>query len=138
MLQAQPQVILVDRNHDADDVVRNIQQEKIGAHNNIANLVENIMAQKNLNTGLHRPNFVSPLSEYVLQTELLRGCKIPKFTTFAGDTSESTVEHITCNIPFSQRENFIYLIRVIHLNGMLHSFLKIINCINNYLSFKIQ
>jgi hypothetical protein len=57
---------LVDRNHDADEVVRNVQQ-----------------------------NFVSPLSEYVLQTELPRGYKIPKFTTFAGDTNESTVEHIT-------------------------------------------
>jgi hypothetical protein len=52
------------------------------------------MAQNGLNIGLHRPNFVSPLSEYVLQTELPRGCKIPKFTTFAGDSSESTVEHI--------------------------------------------
>jgi len=37
----------------------------------------------------------SPLSEYVIQTELPRGCKIPKFTMFASDTSESTVEHIT-------------------------------------------
>ncbi|KAK2410036.1 hypothetical protein QL285_045428 [Trifolium repens] len=40
------------------------------------------------------PHFVSALSEYVLQTELPRGWKIPKFTKFAGDTSESTVEHI--------------------------------------------
>jgi len=30
----------------------------------------------------------------VLQSELPRGYKIPKFTKFAGDTSESTVEHI--------------------------------------------
>jgi hypothetical protein len=66
MVQAQLEVILVDRNHDADEVVRNVQQ-----------------------------NFVSPLSEYVLQTELPRGYKIPKFTTFAGDTNESTVKHIT-------------------------------------------
>ncbi|CAJ2674166.1 unnamed protein product [Trifolium pratense] len=40
------------------------------------------------------PNFISPLSEYVLQTELPRGWKIPKFTKFAGDTTESTVEHV--------------------------------------------
>jgi len=30
----------------------------------------------------------------LLQTELPRGWKIPKFTKFIGDTSESTVEHI--------------------------------------------
>jgi hypothetical protein len=52
------------------------------------------MAQNSLNIGFHRPNLVSPLSEYVLETELPRGWKIPKFTKFAGDTSESTVEHI--------------------------------------------
>jgi len=55
-------VVLVDRNHNADKVVRNVQQQNIGAHNNIANLVENIMAQNGLNIGLHRSNFVSSLS----------------------------------------------------------------------------
>ena len=94
MVQAQPEVILVDKNHDANEVVRNVQQQNIEANNNIANLVENIMAQNGLNVGLHRPNFVSILSEYVLQTELPRGYKIPKFITIAGDTSESTIEHI--------------------------------------------
>jgi len=87
-------VILVDRNNNADEVVRNVQQQNIGAHNNIAKLVENIMAQNGLNIGLHRPNFVSPLSELVLQSELPRGYKIFEFTKFASDTSESTVEHI--------------------------------------------
>jgi len=80
-------VILVNRNHDADEVVRNVQQQNLGAHNNIANLVKTIMAQNGLNIGLHRSNFVSPLSEYVLQTELPRGWKIPKFTKFVGDTN---------------------------------------------------
>jgi hypothetical protein len=95
VIQGQPKVILVDRNNNADDVVRNVQQQNIGLHNNIANLVENIMTQNSLNIGLHRPNFVSPLSKSVLQSELPRGYKIPKFTKFARDTSESTVEHIT-------------------------------------------
>ena len=93
-VQVQPKVVLVNRNHDADEVFRNVQQQNIGAHNNIANLVENIMAQNGLNIGLHRPTFVSPLSDLVLQSELPRGYKIPKFTKFAGDTSESSVEHI--------------------------------------------
>ena len=95
MVQAHPEVILVDRNHDADEVVRSIQQQNFRAHNNIATLVENIMAQNGLNKGLHRPKFVSPLSEYVLQTELPKDYKIPKFTTFASDTRESTFERIT-------------------------------------------
>lgn len=95
MVQAQLEVILVGRNRDALEVVRNVQQQNFGAQSNIATLVENIMAQNGLNVGLHRPNFVSPLSEYVLQTELPRGYKMSKFTTFAGDTSECTVEHIT-------------------------------------------
>ena len=89
MIQAQLEVILVNGNHDADEVLRNVQQQHIGAHDNMANLVENIMVHNGLNLCLHRPNFVSPLLEYVLQT------KIPKFTTVVGDTIESTIEHIT-------------------------------------------
>ncbi|KEH16963.1 hypothetical protein MTR_0059s0080 [Medicago truncatula] len=92
VIQVQPEVVLVDRNHDAYEVVRKVKQQNIGAHNKIANLVENIMAQNGLNIGLHRPNFVSPLLKLVLRSKLPRGYKIPKFTKFEGDTSES--EHI--------------------------------------------
>ncbi|WJX12400.1 hypothetical protein P8452_02908 [Trifolium repens] len=92
--QPEPEVILVNRNQNADDVLRHVRQENVAGQNNLANLVENILAQNGLNIGLHRPNFVSALSEYVLQAELPRGWKIPKFTKFAGDTNESTVEHI--------------------------------------------
>ena len=74
--------------------IKNVQQQNTRVHNNIANLVENIMAQNGLNIGMHRPKFVSPLSELVLQTELPKGYKIPKFTKFARDTSESTIKHI--------------------------------------------
>lgn len=45
--------------------------------------------------GLYRPNFISPLSDYVRQTELPRGWKVPKFTKFASNTSESTVEYVS-------------------------------------------
>ena len=95
VIQGQPEMILVDRNDNADEVVRNVQQRNIGAHNNIANLAENIMAQNGLNIDLRKPNFVSPLSELVLQAELPSGYKITKFTKFAGDTNETIVEHIT-------------------------------------------
>jgi len=41
----------------------------------------------------NRPNFLSALSDYVLQAELPRGWEIPKFTKFGGETNESTVKH---------------------------------------------
>lgn len=40
------------------------------------------------------PNCVPHFSEYVLQDELPRVWKVPKFTKFIEDTSESNVEHI--------------------------------------------
>src|SRR4051812_2316267 len=63
---------IVQRHQDADHVLRNIQQEVNVGHNNISNVVEQILVQNGINVGLHRPNFVSPLSEYVRQTELPR------------------------------------------------------------------
>jgi len=64
--------------------------------NNIVNIVETLLTQNGFNMGLHRPNFVSALSEYVLMEELPRGWKVPKFTKFGGETTESTIEHIAC------------------------------------------
>jgi len=50
VVQAQPvgnlRVVLMNKNDNVDEVVRNVQQQNMGAHNNIANLVETIMAQK--------------------------------------------------------------------------------------------
>jgi len=43
--------------------------------------------------GLHRPKFVSALSEYVM-TKLPRNWKVHKFTKFARETNEFTVENI--------------------------------------------
>ncbi|XP_050874913.1 uncharacterized protein LOC127078509 [Lathyrus oleraceus] len=52
------------------------------------------MVRNGVNFGLRRPNYTSPLAEYVLQTDAPLRTKIPKFTKFAGDTTESTVEHV--------------------------------------------
>ena len=52
--------------------------------NNIVNVVEALLAQNGFNMGLHRPNFVSSLSKYVLMTEFPRNWKVPKFTEFVG------------------------------------------------------
>ncbi|XP_050909248.1 uncharacterized protein LOC127123024 [Lathyrus oleraceus] len=84
---------MVNRDQDADEVIHRVKRENM-MENDLTSMIERIMAQNGLNTGLQRPNYSSPLSEYVLQTEVPRGCKIPKFTKFSGDTSESTIEHI--------------------------------------------
>ncbi|XP_050914568.1 uncharacterized protein LOC127129426 [Lathyrus oleraceus] len=86
-------VIMVNRDQDADEVIHRVRRENM-MENDLTIMIEKIMAHNGLNTRLRRPNYSSPLSEYVLQTELPRGCKIPKFTKFSGDTSESTIEHI--------------------------------------------
>jgi len=86
--------ILVNRHQDADQVVVQARQNNYEGKNNIANIVEPFLAQNGFNMGLHRPNFISALSEYVLETDLPRNTKIPKFTKFVGETNESTFEHI--------------------------------------------
>ncbi|XP_050875522.1 uncharacterized protein LOC127079146 [Lathyrus oleraceus] len=52
------------------------------------------MVRNGVNFGLRRPNYTSPLAEHVLQTDAPLRTKIPKFTKFARDTTESTVEHV--------------------------------------------
>jgi len=69
-------------------------QDNYEGHNNITNLVENFLAQNGFNMSFRIPNFTLALSEYVMITELPRNWKVPKFTKFAGETNESTVEHI--------------------------------------------
>ncbi|XP_050876862.1 uncharacterized protein LOC127080590 [Lathyrus oleraceus] len=52
------------------------------------------MVRNGVNFGLRRPNYTSPLAEYVLHTYAPLRTKIPKFTKFVGDTTGSTVEHV--------------------------------------------
>ncbi|XP_050915778.1 uncharacterized protein LOC127130859 [Lathyrus oleraceus] len=52
------------------------------------------MVRREVNFGLRRPNYTSPLAKYILQAEAPLRTKIPKFTKFDGDTTESTVEHV--------------------------------------------
>jgi len=86
--------IMVNRHQDADQLVMQARRNNYEGQNNIANVVETLLAQNGFNMGLDRPNFVSALYEYVLMSELPRIWKVPKFTKFAGETNESTVEHI--------------------------------------------
>ncbi|XP_058774624.1 uncharacterized protein LOC131648908 [Vicia villosa] len=93
--EEQPRVVMVNREQNADEIIHRVRRDNMATENNLTTLIERIMANNGLNTGLRRPNYTSHVADYILQTELPRGTKIPKFTKFSGDTSESTVEHIT-------------------------------------------
>jgi len=57
--------ILVNRHQDADQVVMLARRNNYEGQNNIANIVEALLAQNGFNMGLHRPNFVSEKVAYV-------------------------------------------------------------------------
>lgn len=85
---------MVNRNQNADNVIRQIRHDDMATDNNLAVMVERIMVRNGVNFGLRRPNYTSPLSEYILQAETPHRTKIPNFTKFSGDTSESTIKHV--------------------------------------------
>ena len=87
-------VVVVNRNQNDDEVIQQVRHHNHAADNNLTTMVKRIMAQNGVNIDFHRPNFTSPLSDYILQSELPHRWKVPKFTKFSGDTAESTVEHV--------------------------------------------
>ena len=66
-------VVMVGRNQDADAVVHRIRNDNILAKNNLTTMIERIMAQNSLNTGIRRPNYASPISDYMMHTYVPRG-----------------------------------------------------------------
>ncbi|XP_050919181.1 uncharacterized protein LOC127136692 [Lathyrus oleraceus] len=89
-----PPVVMVNRNQDSDQVVRQIRHDAAVGEQNLEAIVEQIIVRNEISPCLQRPTYSSPLPDFVLQTELPRGWKVPKFTKFAGDTEESTIEHV--------------------------------------------
>ncbi|XP_058774914.1 uncharacterized protein LOC131649179 [Vicia villosa] len=87
-------VVVVNREQNVNEVIQIVRQDNMVEENNLNTMIDRIMANNGLNTRLRRPNYTSPIMDFILQTELPRGSKVPKFTKFSGDTSESTVEHI--------------------------------------------
>ncbi|XP_050890060.1 uncharacterized protein LOC127095405 [Lathyrus oleraceus] len=85
---------MVNRNQNVDNVIRQIRHDDTTTDNNLASMVERIMILNGVNFSLRRPNYTSPLPEYILQAEAPLKTKIPKFTKFSGDTTESTIEHM--------------------------------------------
>lgn len=90
----EPRMLIVNRNQNVDDIIRQVRHDEVAADNNLEAIVERIMVRNGVNFGLRRPNYTSPLAEYILQAEVPLRTKIPKFTKFAGDTTEFTVEHV--------------------------------------------
>src|SRR4051812_15229145 len=84
---------MVNRKRNADEMINKVRQDNTVAENNLTTMIERIMANNGLNIGFRRPNYTSPEVDFILQTELPRGSKVPKFTKFSRDTSESTIEH---------------------------------------------
>ncbi|XP_050890096.1 uncharacterized protein LOC127095452 [Lathyrus oleraceus] len=85
---------MVNKNQNDDDIIHQVRHDDVTADNNLATIVERIMVRNLVNFGLRRPNYTSPLAEYILQAEAPLMTKIPKFTKFARDTTESSVEHV--------------------------------------------
>ncbi|XP_050919349.1 uncharacterized protein LOC127136881 [Lathyrus oleraceus] len=85
---------MVNRNQNPDNIIRQVRHDDLAADNNLVAMVERIMVRNRVNFGLRRPNYTSPLSEYILQAEAPPRTKIPKFTKFSRDTTESTVKHM--------------------------------------------
>src|SRR3954470_17032800 len=92
--EERPRLRIVGRDEHPDEIVQRVRRENLATENNLTAMIERVMANNGLSTGLRRPNYTSPISDYIMQTELPRGTKVPKFTKFSGETNESTVEHI--------------------------------------------
>ncbi|XP_058722078.1 uncharacterized protein LOC131593551 [Vicia villosa] len=88
-------VVLVGRQQNADQIVDQYRHEDMAIENNLTTIVERIMARNCMSVTLQRPLYVSPLAEFILQTELPRRTKVPKYTKFGGESGESTIEHIS-------------------------------------------
>src|SRR3954465_12288335 len=94
MEEERPRLRILGMDEHPDEIVQRVRRENLATENNLTAMIERVMANNGLSTGLRRPNYTSPISDYIMQTELPRGTKVPKFTKFSGETNESTVEHI--------------------------------------------
>lgn len=65
-----PKVVMVNMHQNTYDFVHQIRRDDMAADNNLAAMVERIMARNGVDVGLHRPNYTSSLAEYLLQSEL--------------------------------------------------------------------
>lgn len=62
-------VVMMDKNQNVNKVIHQMRHDNMVADNNLASMVERIMARNCVNIGLHRPNYTSLLKEYILQSD---------------------------------------------------------------------
>lgn len=83
-----PQVPMVGQ-----PLVSQVRNQQIGMdRNDIINIVQEIYGP--MARGVQTPVYRKPYPEYIDRIELPRGIKLPVFSLFSGDGSQSTVEHI--------------------------------------------
>ncbi|XP_050875377.1 uncharacterized protein LOC127079003 [Lathyrus oleraceus] len=87
-------MVLVNRNQDPNQVVQQVRHDSTVGEQDLEAIIERIIVRNEVSSCLQRPTYSSPLPDFVLQTELPRGWKVPKFSKFAGDSEESTIEHV--------------------------------------------
>ncbi|XP_058760652.1 uncharacterized protein LOC131634002 [Vicia villosa] len=64
---------MVNRDQNADEVIHRVRQDIMVAENNLTTMIERIIANNDLNTGLRHSNYTSPIMDFISQTELPRG-----------------------------------------------------------------
>lgn len=82
--EREPQVVLENRHQYVDELIQQIRRDDMAANNNLTAMVERIMVKNGVDVVLLRPDYTSPLSEYVLQEELPIGEKSPNSPSFLG------------------------------------------------------
>lgn len=75
---------MVNKHQNTDEIVQQIRRDDMATNNNLATMVERVMVRNRIDVGLHRSNYTSPLSEYVLQSELSSRWKVPKLLKYLG------------------------------------------------------
>src|SRR4051812_4380457 len=68
--EERPRLRVVGRNEHLDEIVQRVRRENLAIENNLTTMIERVMANNGLSTGLRRPNYTSPISDYIMQTEL--------------------------------------------------------------------
>lgn len=82
--EREPRVVMENRHQNVDELVQQIRCDNMAAANNLAAMVERIMARNGVDVGLHRLNYMSLLFEYILQEELPLGEKFLNSPSFLG------------------------------------------------------
>lgn len=65
-IEEKPRITLVNRNENVDNLIQQMRHDDMVAYNNLEVMVKRIMVRNEVNFGLRRSNYTSPLLEYIL------------------------------------------------------------------------